>query len=234
MRKAVRIILVALAVLIAAALIALPRVAPPWIERFAEEKLAEQGFDAKVKLGFGYCWRNGPGVEGLLNVFVPHTPWYVVAKFGASCCEWSAHVMVSETKFSESDLLVKTLLERYPPKGVSNLVSLGSVALDAKAERAGLERRDVGEGLLGEHGVGRTDGCGRRSFRSARRVGVADHVDIAPMFLCARTKRFEEISKSSGVSVGAVQKRSLKKFDEKIPADSGVWIQDADGTWRQK
>ena len=49
-----------------------------------------------------------------------------------------------------------------------------------------------------------------------------------------RNKRFAEIAASSGVSEEAVRKRSLQKFDERIPAGSGVWIQDAAGNWRQK
>ena len=49
-----------------------------------------------------------------------------------------------------------------------------------------------------------------------------------------KLKRFNEIAKSSGVSLEAVQKRSAKKFAEKIPAQSGVWIQAEDGSWSQK
>ena len=49
-----------------------------------------------------------------------------------------------------------------------------------------------------------------------------------------KQKRFEEIAKDSGVSLEAVQKRSARKFAEKIPAGSGVWIQAEDGTWSQK
>ena len=43
-----------------------------------------------------------------------------------------------------------------------------------------------------------------------------------------------EIAKSSGVALEAVQQRSAKKFQAKIPAGSGVWIQDESGTWSQK
>jgi len=49
-----------------------------------------------------------------------------------------------------------------------------------------------------------------------------------------RLKRFNEIAKSSGVSLEAVQKRYAKKMFEKIPEKSGVWYQDDAGTWRQK
>ena len=49
-----------------------------------------------------------------------------------------------------------------------------------------------------------------------------------------KLKRFNEIAKSSGTSLEAVQKRSAKKFAEKIPAGSGIWLQSEDGTWSQK
>ena len=49
-----------------------------------------------------------------------------------------------------------------------------------------------------------------------------------------KLKRFNQIAKSSGTSLDAVQKRSAKKFAEKIPAGSGIWLQSEDGTWSQK
>ena len=49
-----------------------------------------------------------------------------------------------------------------------------------------------------------------------------------------KLKRFNEIAKSSGTSLEAVQKRSAKKFAEKIPAGSGIWLQSENGTWSQK
>ena len=49
-----------------------------------------------------------------------------------------------------------------------------------------------------------------------------------------KLKRFNQIAKDSGVALEAVQKRSAKKFAEKIPAGSGVWLQAEDGSWSQK
>ena len=49
-----------------------------------------------------------------------------------------------------------------------------------------------------------------------------------------KLKRFKEIAKSSGVALETVQKRSAKKFAEKIPAGSGVWLQSENGSWFQK
>ena len=49
-----------------------------------------------------------------------------------------------------------------------------------------------------------------------------------------KLKRFNQIAKSSGVALEAVQKRSAKRFAEKLPAGSGIWLQSDDGTWSQK
>jgi len=49
-----------------------------------------------------------------------------------------------------------------------------------------------------------------------------------------RTRRFADVAKSSGVSVEAVEKRSLRRFEERVPAGSGVWLQRANGEWYQK
>ena len=49
-----------------------------------------------------------------------------------------------------------------------------------------------------------------------------------------KLKRMNELAKSSGVALEAVEKRAAKKFQEKIPAQSGVWVQDEAGAWSQK
>lgn len=49
-----------------------------------------------------------------------------------------------------------------------------------------------------------------------------------------RAKWFEEIAKSSGVSVEAVRKRRAQQMVERIPAGTGVWYQDPSGKWLQK
>ena len=49
-----------------------------------------------------------------------------------------------------------------------------------------------------------------------------------------KLKRFNQIAKSSGVALEAVQKRSAKRFAEKLPAGSGIWLQSEDGSWSQR
>ena len=67
------------------------------------------------------------------------------------------------------------------------------------------------------------------------RAGATDDDKILIAESNARKmKRLSEIAKSSGVALETVQKRSAKKFVEKVPAGSGVWYQDETGTWLQK
>jgi len=77
-------------------------------------------------------------------------------------------------------------------------------------------------------------GVNNKALLEARAGATDDDKILIAEANARRTKRFEEISKSSGVAVESVQKRSLKRFDEKVPAGSGVWIQSEDGAWRQK
>jgi len=77
-------------------------------------------------------------------------------------------------------------------------------------------------------------GMNNKALLEAREGATDDDKILIAESNARRTKRFEEVAKASGVAIESVQKRSLKKFDEAVPAGSGVWIQDADGTWRQK
>ena len=136
MLKAIKRLIIGLAVAVLLVIIALPVAVPPIADRVIREKLAEFGLESFVKMSLGYCWRNGPGIVGKLQVQIKEPPWpLLVADFGASCCEWSAAVRMPETQFSESDGVLQTLLNKYPVNAVSNLTFSGSVALNAKAER---------------------------------------------------------------------------------------------------
>ena len=67
------------------------------------------------------------------------------------------------------------------------------------------------------------------------RAGATDDDKILIAESNARKlKRFNQIAKDSGITLEAVQKRSAKKFAEKITAGSGVWLQSEDGSWAQK
>ena len=67
------------------------------------------------------------------------------------------------------------------------------------------------------------------------RAGATDDDKILIAESNARKmKRLNGIAKDSGVSLEAVQRRSAKKFVEKIPAGTGVWYEDESGKWLQK
>ena len=135
MKKAIKGFLIGLAVTVVIVLSVLPVLLPPIVEGFVRSKAAEFGLSASPRMTLGYCWRNGPGIAGTFEIALTDSPWRLSAAFGASCCEWSASVKMPETKFSESDSVIRTLLEKYPVTAVSNLTFSGSVALDAKIER---------------------------------------------------------------------------------------------------
>ena len=194
MLKAIKRLLIGLVVTGLLVIIALPVAVPPIADRVIREKLAEFGLESFVKMSLGYCWRNGPGIAGSLQVKIKDSPWFVVtADFGASCSEWSATVKMDETPFSESDSAIRTLLEKYPVTAVSNLTFSGSIALDAKAERtfhtpvpvwsARLPIRNLSVGLMMKDKPYVLTGLSVTPAAS----GIADRIDIAPMSPRARS-----------------------------------------------
>jgi len=193
MRKVMTVVLVLAAAILTAAYFVLPHFAPPFVERLIVAKLAEFGVVVRARMTLDCRWRNGPGYTGLLRVSVPDSPWCVQAAFGASCCEWEATVSMPETAVDQSDPLLGLLLERILPKGVTGLTFSGSVALEANAVRTfskpvpvwkvTVPIRDVSASAMAndqERAVGSLSATLGAS-------GIADHVDIAPVFLRARS-----------------------------------------------
>ena len=193
MRKAIKGLLIALAVTVVIVLSVLPVLLPPVVENFVRSKIAEFGLSASPRMTLGYCWRNGPGIAGTFEIALADSPWHLSAEFGASCCEWSAAVKMDETTFSENDPVIQTLLEKYPVTAVSNLVFSGSVALDAKAERtfhmpvpvwsARLPLRNLSAGFAIEEKPFAINGFSVTAGAS----GIADHLDIAPIYPRAKS-----------------------------------------------
>ena len=77
-------------------------------------------------------------------------------------------------------------------------------------------------------------GINSKALLEARDGATDDDKILIAEANAKKLKRFNEIAKSSGVALEAVQKRSAKKIAEKIPAGSGVWLQAEDGSWSQK
>ena len=77
-------------------------------------------------------------------------------------------------------------------------------------------------------------GVNNKAMLEARAGATDDDKILIAESNARKMKRLNAIAKDSGVALEAVQKRSAKKFVEKIPVGSGVWYQDDAGTWLQK
>ena len=77
-------------------------------------------------------------------------------------------------------------------------------------------------------------GINSKALLEARAGATDDDKILIAESNAKKLKRFNEIAKSSGVALEAVQKRSAKKIADKIPSGSGIWIQAEDGSWSQK
>ena len=77
-------------------------------------------------------------------------------------------------------------------------------------------------------------GVNNRAMLEARAGATDDDKILIAESNAQKMKRLNAIAKDSKVSLEAVQKRSAKKFVEKVPAGSGVWYQDESGKWLQK
>ena len=187
MRKAVERLLIGLMVTGLPVIVALPVAVPPIVENVVRGKLHELGLtNPYVRMNLGYCWRNGPGLAGKFTLTLLPS-WFIVAEFGASCCEWSASVKMPETTFTQDDDVLRALLEKHPISAVSNLTFSGSIALDAHAERtfhtpvpvwsAKLPIKNLSVGLTMEDKIYSVQGFSVTPAAS----GLADHIDIATL-----------------------------------------------------
>ena len=77
-------------------------------------------------------------------------------------------------------------------------------------------------------------GINSKALLEARDGATDDDKILIAEANARKLKRFNQIAKDSGVALEAVQKRSAKKLAEKIPAQSGIWLQSEDGSWSQK
>ena len=77
-------------------------------------------------------------------------------------------------------------------------------------------------------------GINSKALLEARDGATDDDKILIAESNAKKLKRFNQIAKDSGVALEAVQRRSAKKLAEKIPAQSGVWLQSEDGSWSQK
>lgn len=195
-RRIFKWLAIGLAVAVILLAVAVPFATPPLVRLVAERKLAEMGFPSRVDVELGYVWRGGPELAGRIGVAVDGSPWRADAEFGAGLGRWHASVAVPRTEFTEGDPVVADLLRRYPLESVTNLAFTGIFAATATVERtsslpipvwrayAPIRIREASMVLddtpvaIGEFAV--VPGAS----------GLADHVDIAPLFPRARSLSF--------------------------------------------
>ena len=191
MKKAATRILLVLAAVLTTIVVLLTFVVPPVVKSVAEKKLAELGFPTRVLMDLGYTWRRGPEISGTLRAVLLDSPWQIRAEFGAGFGEWHAKVSLPETRFSESDPNIAKLLKLCPLEGITDLAFSGSIALRASVERtravpvpvwtAKAPLRDVSASFMSGETAVAIDGL----FVTPGATGIANHLDITPMFLRA-------------------------------------------------
>lgn len=187
MRKLVKRVLIGLAVTAVIVLSVLPVLLPPVVESFVRSKVAEFGLSASPRMALGYCWRNGPGICGNITIALKNSPWRITAEFGASCCEWSAAVRMPETTFRQDDVVVRTLLEKYPVTAISNLTFACTLSLDTRVQRtfrmpvpvwsAKLPIKDLSTEFMMDNKPFAIKAFSVTSAAS----GIANHIDIATL-----------------------------------------------------
>jgi len=164
-------------------------VLPPIAEEVAIAQLSRLGFPFDVGLKLRYCWTStGPGIRAETDVSVLNAPWSVSGEFLAAPFQWHARAKLEETAFAETDPTLRKLLSLYPLKAISNLTFSGTVSFEASADRtfgrpvpkwkarARLKKLNLAA-VANDSPVSLGDG-----FVSLGASGIADHVDIDPIF----------------------------------------------------
>ena len=131
----------------------------------------------------------GGAVRGEMEAWLNGTPWSLRADFDASSSgEWRAAFDVPETAFSESDPVIGAVLSRWPMPAISNLVFGGTFGLKGEAARTNgvpVARWSV-LGRLKDVDIACRAGEMPVEVANLRlgfgASGIADHVDIRPMF----------------------------------------------------
>ena len=153
--------------------------------------LLDWPFSADVNLN--WRWRFiGVDIDGDADIRLDGSPWKATAEFAASSSgEWGVDVEMPAAEIDRSDPVTGLLASRLDLDGVENLDYSALVSLKARAERtkalpvpkwsasARIRNCDVSFERKG----GRVGVTGFQTGAGAS--GVADHVDISPMFMHA-------------------------------------------------
>ena len=119
------------------------------------------------------------------------TPWAVDAEFEASPSAWHAEASVAAFTFDETDDVLGTLLGRAVPPDIGNLRLRGQAALKVSAEKTPARPVACWTADLPLVGIAASANVGGKDYAvdglrlHARASGIADHTDIAPLYLHA-------------------------------------------------
>lgn len=197
-KKAFKWLLI-LGIVLGIAAAAVPFVIPPLAEEIALTQLARIGLPFDVRLRLAYCWTStGPGIRGDAQIQISDTSWKVRADFLAAPCQWHATVRLDETEFCETDMAIARLLRNYPVNAVSNMTFSGKVSFDAAVDRTfscpvpkwtgKVRLRGASFSAVSEDTPIAVEGAAVSLGAS----GVADHIDIAPIFPRIESAAFGE------------------------------------------
>ena len=130
--------------------------------------------------------------DGEAEMSICGTEWKAYADFGASSARnWRFNARLPETRFTQDDAVLASFISRIMPPSVSNLVFSGKIKIDADGDctpsrpvsawKVRGKLSDVNVSLDTEWGPAKINGL-RFHFGAE---GIADHCDIAPVFMLA-------------------------------------------------
>lgn len=159
----------------------------------ATGRLLDWPYSAKAFVRCGFIRRDagiGPWLDGRLSLSLDGTDWKLSADFNAQSAEkWDFTAAIPEFTITQDDAVLAQLASRLAMQSVSNLVFTGKFALDAEGECT--ERRPVPSwrvrGSLKDFDASFDTAAGKSVAAKRLRVrfgadGIADHMDISPLF----------------------------------------------------
>jgi hypothetical protein len=178
----------------------------------ANGKLLDWPYSASAHIRFGFI-----RADGSLTLMLDETDWKAYVDFGAhSSRNWHFTANVPETRVTQDNAILASILSKAMPPAISNLVFSGKFKLDAGGDCT--PKRPVpawtARGTLADFDADLEVG-GKPTSIDGLKVrfgadGIADHRDIAPLFPRANSVEFAGFTLSNVfASVRATEKSYL-------------------------
>lgn len=219
MRKILIVSVLILAAVVLATAALAPVFVPPYVEREIRNRLSAFGLAADAHVKMRYRWIKGPVLDNGIYVGVVGTPWRFGANLKIGPAGLDAAVHMDETSFDQDDPLLKRLLEQHPPKGVTNLLFSGSVALDATATASPLRPMPAWEVRIPLRNLKASASTGEKTLTldalslTASASGIADHYDVAPLHVKAKSFAADDLALTDIRANALVSEKSLLLTD---------------------